>query len=67
MFNEEMTSKMQPLQVNTPLPRGPGAEVELFGRFVKKKKMADISLVSRVRTTAATTITDKSSWEGCTT
>ena len=36
MFNEEMTSKIQPVTVV----------------LVVEKKMADISLVSRVRTTA---------------
>ena len=44
--------KCSPLQVKAPLPRKPGDEVELF--WLWKKKMADISLVSRVRTTAGT-------------
>ena len=41
-----------PLQVKVPLSRRPGDEVELF--WLWKKKKADISLVSRVRTTAET-------------
>ena len=44
--------KCSPLQVKVPLSRRPGDEVELF--WLWKKKMADISLVSRVRTTAET-------------
>ena len=43
--------KCSPLQVEAPLPRRPGNEVELFWLW---KKMADISLLSRVRTTAGT-------------
>ena len=39
------------LQVKAPLPRRPGDKVELFWLW---KKKADISLVSRVRTTAGT-------------
>ena len=42
--------KCSPLQVNTPLPRRPD-EVELVWL---SKKMADISLIWRVRTTART-------------
>ena len=53
MFNEEMTSKMQPRQVNAPVTE------KTWGRglvvLVVKTKMADTSLVSRlVRTTAGT-------------
>ena len=47
--------KCSPLQVKAPLPRRPGDEVELFCLWEKKKKKtADISLVSRVRTKAGT-------------
>ena len=41
--------KCSPLQVKAPLPRRPGDEVDLFWLW---KKMAGISLVSRVRTVA---------------
>ena len=43
--------KCNPLQVKAPLPRRPGNEVELFWLW---KKMADFSLLLRVRTTAET-------------
>ena len=43
--------KCSPLQVKTPLPRSPGDDVELFWLW---KKKADISFVSKVRTTAGT-------------
>ena len=44
--------KCSPLQVKAPLLRRPGDEVELF--WLWKKKMAEISIVSRARTTAGT-------------
>ena len=44
--------KCSPLQVKALLPRRPGDEVDLF--IGCEKKMADISLVSRVRTAAGT-------------
>ena len=47
MFNEEMTSKMQGTVNREDL----GTRLSCFGC---EKKMADISLVSRVRTTART-------------
>ena len=55
MFNEEMTSKMQPATGSgtvTEYTWEQGSVVLLVKK--KKKKMADISLVSRVRTTAGT-------------
>ena len=45
--------KCSPLQVKALLPRRPVDEVEWFWLW-KKKKMADTSLISRVRTTAGT-------------
>ena len=56
VFNEEMTSKMQPATGSGTVTeytweRG---SVVLLVKKKKKKKMADISLVSRVRTTAGT-------------
>ena len=49
MFEEEMTSKMQPSSLLTEKTWGRDCVV-----FVVKTKMADTSLVSRVGTTAGT-------------
>ena len=52
MFNEEMTSKMQPSTGQGTVNREDlGTRLSGFGC---EKKMADISLSSRVRTTAGT-------------
>ena len=52
MFNEEMTSKMQPATGKGTVNREDlGTRLSCFGC---EKEIADISLVSRVRTTAGT-------------
>ena len=57
MFHEEMTSKMQSSAVNEPLTEKTWDQEDLGMRlscFCCENKMADTSLVSRVRTTAGT-------------